>query len=262
MIKMQSSRGNAPSPARDVAYTALCCALLIGSQTVLSAVVGVEVVTVIFVCFSSVFGIRRGVLCAVAFSLLRCITVGFMPNVMALYLIYYPLLALVFGALGHIKQSVFDNCRVWLIVAVNAVLLGIASACALSYALELIKISRLYKATVNAMLWVIFSLAVALAVVFDILCAAVRKGNRKCAVALRVITFTAVAAVCTVCFTLLDDIITPLMLGYSRGAALAYFYASFTAMLPQTVCTVVTVGGLYLPLSHALGRAVRSPTGY
>ena len=240
-----------------MAYTALCCALLIGSQTVLSAVVGVEVVTVIFVCFSSVFGIRRGVLCAVAFSLLRCIIVGFAPNVVVLYLVYYPLLALVFGALGHIKQETFDKCRLWFIVAVGAVLLGIAALCALSYGLDLIKISRLYKVTLNVMLWVIFSLAVSLAAAFDILAAAVRRGHRKCAVALRVITFTAVAAICTVCFTLLDDIISPLILGYSREAALAYFYASFTALLPQTVCAAVTVGGLYLPLTGAIKRAVR-----
>lgn len=254
---MERSREKLPSPARDVAYTALCCALLIGSQTVLSAVVGVEVVTVIFVCFSSVFGIRRGVLCAIAFSLLRCLIVGFIPNVAVLYLVYYPLLALVFGALGRVKQETFDKCGIWFAVAVSAVLLGIAAACALSYGLGLIKISRLYKATLNAMLWVIFSLSVVLAVVFVALCVAVRRGHRKCAVILRVITFTAVAAVCTACFTLIDDIVSPLMLGYSREAALAYFYASFTAMLPQTVCTVVTVGGLYLPLTNALKRAVR-----
>ena len=58
--------------AKNIAYVALVCAILIGSQYVLSAIAGVEIVTLVFVCFAFVFGIINGVMCAVAFSLLRC----------------------------------------------------------------------------------------------------------------------------------------------------------------------------------------------
>lgn len=75
--------------------------------------------------------------------------------------------------------------------------------------------------------------------------------------ALKVITFTSVGAVCTILFTLLDDIITPLFFGYDKLTALAYFYSSFTAMLPQTVCTIVTFSTLFLPLTCVLKRTAK-----
>ena len=63
------------------------------------------------------------------------------------------------------------------------------------------------------------------------------------------------AAVMTALFTLLDDIITPLMLGYGARSARVYFYNSLLVMGVQTACAVVTVSLLFLPLSKAFRTA-------
>lgn len=234
------------SPSKEIAYIAVMCALLIGGQYIFSFVAGVEIVTVLLVCFCAVFGVRAGVFCAVGFSLLRCLVFGFHPNVLMLYLVCYPALAALFGGLGHIRTQ--KRFPLWLAAAVNVVLVGISCACVLLYALDLIQVSRFYKVTLSVLVWIIFALCTALCVAFDILLVMSRRG-RGSTEWLKVIAFTAAAAVCTVCFTLLDDMITPLFFGYTRLSTLAYFYTSFTAMLPQTVCTVVTVGLLFLPLT-------------
>ena len=59
------------------------------------------------------------------------------------------------------------------------------------------------------------------------------------------------ACVCTVCFTLLDDVITPLYYGYTLRLAKLYFYASLSVVIPQTVCVAISVGILFLPLRRA-----------
>lgn len=233
------------------------CALLIDGQYVFSFVVGVEIVTVLLISFACAFGVRRGIICAVAFSLLRCLLYGFYPTVIILYLIYYPLLAAVFGGLGHIKDITFKNYPIWFAVIINAVLLSIATACALSAALGFIKISRLWESTVTILLWVIFGLCLTMLFAFDGLLIAAAIFKKNTAAALKIITFASIAAVCTAVFTLLDDIITPLIFGYSRLTALAYFYSSFTAMLPQVICTIITVCTLFAPLSAAIERAAK-----
>jgi hypothetical protein len=86
--------------AKTVALISMCTALLIGGQFVLSGVVGVEIVTVLLLCFSYCFGCRMGIAIATAFSLLRCLFFGFFVNVVVLYLIYYNLFALFFGWIG------------------------------------------------------------------------------------------------------------------------------------------------------------------
>lgn len=84
-----------------VAVVAVFTALLLGAQYALWFVKGVEVVTVLLLVFSYRFGVRCGVLSAVAFSLLRSLLFGFFPNVVLLYLIYYPLFAACFGGLAN-----------------------------------------------------------------------------------------------------------------------------------------------------------------
>ena len=160
--------------AKECAYLAVFVALLIGAQLPLAALPGVEIVTLLFVAYAFVFGIRRGMLAATAFSLLRQFVFAFSPTVLILYLVYYNLLTAVFGLLGlWIKKPLV---HLW---------------------------------------WL-----------------------------------TAVACICTVGFTLLDDLITPLWLGFSERAWRAYFYASLSFMIPQTVCTAVTVGLLFYPLQR------------
>lgn len=216
---------------------AVMTALLIAVQYALGFVSGVELVTVLFLCFCYVFGIRCGLLTGAAFSLLRCLLFGFMPNVILLYLIYYTLFAVLFGFLG--KRRV----PAWVCPALLAVL---AAACAY-FALSGLPISILYQTRVSVMLWILFGILSAI-LVFYIALVIAKKGEQGRELA----TVTALAAFCTVMFTLLDDVITPLFMGYSAEAAAAYFYTGFTAMLPQTICAAVSVFALFLPLNKAL----------
>ena len=94
--------------AKNLALIAVMTALLTGGQFALSFVAGVEVVTVLLLCFSAYFGVVTGVSTAACFSVLRCLIWGFAPNVVILYLIYYPLFALLFGLLGKVKDETFD----------------------------------------------------------------------------------------------------------------------------------------------------------
>lgn len=62
------------------------------------------------------------------------------------------------------------------------------------------------------------------------------------------------AALFTVCFTLLDDVITPLLFGFSAKAAMAYFLGSLYAVIPQLICTVVTVCVCFHPLTKVIQK--------
>lgn len=104
-----------------VAVVAVFTALLLGAQYALWFVKGVEVVTVLLLVFSYRFGVKCGVLSAVAFSLLRCLLFGFFPNVVLLYLIYYPLFAACFGILGNVLRRRVD-LKTQLLVTALAVL--------------------------------------------------------------------------------------------------------------------------------------------
>ena len=163
-----------------VVRVAMCVALLIAGQLALSSVTGIEIVTVMLLCFCYCYGIRHGVAIATTFSLLRCFVFGFQVNVIALYLIYYNLFAIFFGWLG----ARFTGK--------------------------------------NALL--------------------------------KTVIIVASAVVFTVLFTLLDDVITPLIYGFSENAAKVYFYQSLTAMIPQTVCTAVTVTLLFHPLTRVIKK--------
>lgn len=65
-----------------------------------------------------------------------------------------------------------------------------------------------------------------------------------------------IACVCTACFTLLDNFLTPLWYGYTQKAAQLYFRYSLPVMLTQTVCTAITVTLLFLPLRKAFSLFV------
>lgn len=167
--------------SKECAYVAVFVALTIVAQLCFAAIPGVEVVTLLFVSFTFSFGAKRGVFAATAFSLLRQFIFGFSPTVLILYLVYYNVLAVGFGALGaKIKNPARS---LWLVVLT--------------------------------------------------------------------------ACLCSVCFSMLDNIITPLWYHYTPRAAHAYFLASLTVMIPQVICTAVTVGLLFLPL-HKVFVLVKS----
>ena len=60
------------------------------------------------------------------------------------------------------------------------------------------------------------------------------------------------SVVLTVLFTLLDDVITPLMYAFTWEATKAYFWASLYTMLPQMLCAGLTVAILFPPLLRVL----------
>lgn len=107
------------STAREIANLAVFVALVIAAQFALSFVAGVELVTVLFVAYAFTFGIRRGMLAATAFSLLRMVVFGVFLNVLVLYLIYYNALAACFGVLGNKIKKPLKN--LWWLVLVACV---------------------------------------------------------------------------------------------------------------------------------------------
>ncbi len=179
--KRQKSSKTRLQTGKECAYLAVFVALVIAAQLTLSVIPGVEVVTLLFVAYASVFGTKRGVIAATAFSLLRQLIFGFFPTVLILYLVYYNLLTLLFGWLGRKGE---------------------------------ITLRSLWK-------------------------------------------YILIACLCTVCFTLLDNIITPIWYSYSAKATKLYFIASLPFVLPQVICTAATVGLLYLPLQKAFKMVKR-----
>ena len=59
------------------------------------------------------------------------------------------------------------------------------------------------------------------------------------------------AAVCTACFTLLDNLLTPWYYGYTPKAAELYFKASIPFLFGQMICVGISVAGLFVPLTKA-----------
>ncbi len=164
---------------QKITFAGVFIAFLLGGQFALSGVAGVEIVTPLLLSFCLFFGIGQGILVATSFSLLRCMIFGFSPTALILYLIYYNLFALLFGALGHapIKNRV-----------------------------------------------------------------------------LKYVVVTVAAVACTACFTLLDDIISPLFYGFTLKQMQIYFIASLPVMGVQCLGTLFSVPLLVPPINGALRR--------
>ena len=110
--------------AKEIAVMGVFVALLIGGQFVLSGIQGIEVVTVLITSFCFYFGLKRGIIVATAFSLLRCFIFGFFPQVITLYLVYYNLIAVVFGLIGKAFKKLLSIKK--LIVVISATLFSTA----------------------------------------------------------------------------------------------------------------------------------------
>ena len=107
--------------AKEIAVISVFLALLIGGQFVLSGVSGIEVVTVLFISFCFYFGIYRGFILATSFSLLRCFVFGFFPNIVILYLVYYNLVAVIFGFIGYKFNITVNVKQLIIVVLVSAI---------------------------------------------------------------------------------------------------------------------------------------------
>ena len=66
------------------------------------------------------------------------------------------------------------------------------------------------------------------------------------------VIIVALALVMTTAFTLLDDVITPLIYSYNLNATKAYFIASLYTLIPHLVCSAVTVSLLFPALTKVL----------
>ena len=163
-----------------IVRVAMSVALLLAGQLALSGVTGIEIVTVMMLCFCVCYGIHHGIAIATTFSLLRCFVFGFQINVIVLYLVYYNLFALFFGWLGGRLTGGASLVKTIIVVG-------------------------------------------------------------------SAVAFTAF-------FTLLDDIITPLIYGFHYQAAVTYAIGSLSAVIPQSVCTAVTVSVCFWPLTTAIKK--------
>ena len=162
--------------AKELARIAVFVAMVIGAQYVFSAVPFVEIVSLLFAAYAYSFGVVRSVAAAVAFALLRQFVFGFFPVVLLLYLIYFPLLCVVFSWLGRCKISG------WKLVA-----------------------------------WA-----------------------------------TLTAVVCTVCFSLLDNLLMAICSLDGKKAVNAYFVASIPFMIGHSLCVGISVAFLFLSLTKLL----------
>ena len=154
---------------------AMYSAMLVAAQLALSAVAGVELVTVLLAVFAAVFGPIAGIYVAVTFSFLRCLIFGFYPNVVVLYLAYYPLFAFVIAMVSRVKK--------WRIV------------------------------------WIVLT-----------------------------------AVLMTACFTMIDNVISPLMLGFYKKATRLYFLSSLPTLGLHCTNALLTVSALFLPLEKVFIR--------
>lgn len=175
LFSQGEKKGKLFQSAKECAYIAVFVALVIAVQFAFSFVPGVELVTVMFVCYSFVMGVKRSVVSATAFSVLRQLVFGFYPTVLVLYLIYFNLLVVVFALLGKKITNVIKFLPLLL----------------------------------------------------------------------------AVACLCTVLFTMTDNILTPLWYGYTQRATKIYFKASIPFMVSQVICTAISVAVLTIPLNKA-----------
>ncbi len=169
------------SSAKECAYIGVFIAAVIAAQAALSVAVGIELVTVLFAAYAYTFGVRRGVIAATAFSILRMLIFGFSLPALILYLLYYNAFSLVMGMLA-----------------------------------------RAVKNPLKGLIFIVLTVGV-----------------------------------CTLFFTLLDDIITPLYLSFSTKAWRLYVYASLPVMGVHTACAALSTAALFIPLYKVFSLAKR-----
>ena len=177
--RQNKTAGKGARSAKECAYLAVFVALVVAVQLVLSWIPGAELVTVLFVSYAYTMGAKRGMIAATAFSLLRQFVFGFFPTVLVLYLVYFNLLACLFGLLGGKKWE----RGLWKLLLISCL--------------------------------------------------------------------------CTLFFTVFDSLLNVVWYGYSGRLAKAYMLASLPFMIPQVVCTAVSVAVLFIPLTRLFFRLKR-----
>ena len=90
---MQSSIQHTKFGIKEIAATAMAAAILVLAKFVIAALPNIEVVTLLIVCFASVFRLRNVLFAVLAFCVCDILIYGFMLDVTILYFVHYPLLA-------------------------------------------------------------------------------------------------------------------------------------------------------------------------
>ncbi len=109
---------------KDLAFIGIFTAILIGGQLALSAISGVEIVTILLLSFSFAFGIKRSLFVANLFSILRCFVFGFFVDVLILYLIFYNIFVLTIGGLGN-KFNHLATKKTFIVILIIALVLTV-----------------------------------------------------------------------------------------------------------------------------------------
>lgn len=65
------------------------------------------------------------------------------------------------------------------------------------------------------------------------------------------------AVLCTICFTGIDNILWPLIGGLTWEGTKVYWLGSLAAVVPQSICTAVTVSVGFYPLTKIFGALVK-----
>lgn len=242
--------------AKDIATIAVFTALLLGGQALFAMVPGVEVVTVLILCFAYCFGATRAILATTAFSLLCGMLHGFDVKSYVLYLVYFNLFALTFALVG--RKSEEGKISVFSVAVTELLFLALIGFSLTVWGVALLHISRVLRQGVKTLCILLLSLGGAGMVGFNAFLAVFFKTKKPWALAVvKVISVAVLAAVFTVGFTMLDNLLYPVFYGTWGEPAVAYFYASFPFMLPQTVSAILSVGVLFLPLTKILNKAAK-----
>ncbi len=116
-IGKKAIKNRAARSAKECAYLAVFVAMTIAAQLVFSAIPGVELVTVLFISYAFVFGWKRGMAAATVFALARQLVFGFFPTVLAVYIVYYNLLTLLFGVFGKRFFATYKTLPIYVLIA-------------------------------------------------------------------------------------------------------------------------------------------------
>ena len=203
------SAKKAGNAAKIIAVTAVYAALMVGVQFILSFAAGVELVSLLIIVYSAAFGVRRGSAVALVFVLLRGLIFPYTYlNILIIYVVHFPLLAIISGLYGKVIGKVFDKRE------------------ELKARGESMK-NPLYRTLSAHFVLLLAGLCI-------------------------------IVGVHTACFTLLDDLIAPPLLGLGEKSAKAYFIGSLPTLATHVTCVAGSVALLFAPLFGAVRYAGKS----
>lgn len=212
-----------PITLREMIILSLMDAVLIVAQMIFGMIAGIEIVTVLYLCFSLVFGWKMSWLLGIIFSITRCLIYGFYPNVLLLYLIFYSICPWIIWLSSRYEKAVW-------VMALSSVLICIW-----------VLLSPLPK-----LVWINWMAGVTCLILVCLL-VFIKKADQK-GTGFILIVF------CTLLFTCIDDGLAVLINGFSFKAAYGYFLASLPVMILQAFNNLIAFSLFSIPLSRVFNR--------